>query len=172
MALAVLEPEQFPKSWAEINRFHDKIGSTRLRVQRQGSVGESVEVDEQLQSQTEQAAEDFSKDAYVKLSDSHLDAKCFPHMYPYGTGSTHSEEGSAGIQNSAKQRVTSLDPCFRQNPVWAFWSLDRLMKNELYFKERGRRKRTAAEAGLPDHHNTSENPTGDVFSNLLLLSLK
>jgi len=87
-------------------------------------------------------------------------------MYPHGTGSTHSEEGSAGIQNSAKQRVTSLDPCFRQNPVWAFWSLDRLIKNELYFKERGRRKRTAAEAGLPDHHNTSENPTGDVFSHL------
>ena len=88
-------------------------------------------------------------------------------LYPYGTGSTHSEEGSAGIQNSAKQRVTSLDPCFRQNPVWAFWSLDRLIKSELFFKERGRRKRTAAEAGLPDHHDTSENPTGDVFSHLL-----
>ena len=165
-ALAVLEVEQFPKSWADLGFLRDKVGSTRLRVQRQGSGGESVEVDEHLQSQTEKAAEDFSKDAYVKLSDSHLDAKCFSKLYPYGTGSPYSEEGSGGLQNSAKQRATSLDPCFRQNPVWAFWSLDGLIKSELFFKERGRRKRTAAEAGLPDHHDTSENPTGDVFSHL------
>jgi hypothetical protein len=53
----------------------------------------------------------------------------------------------------------SLDAAFRHSPVWAFWMLERLIKNDLYFREKGRRERrgsgaqpeTAAEVPLqPD----------------------
>ena len=85
-ALVVLEPEQFPKAWAEVSLLADKVGSASFRVERQGNVGDGVQINEDLQSEMQDAAEDLRRDAHVKFSDPHLDAKLFPLEYPYGTG--------------------------------------------------------------------------------------
>ena len=74
--------------------------------------------------------------ARVTLGDPHLDAKLFPGLLPHGTGSCRAEAGSGALQRYCRTLMCSLDPSFRQNPVWLFFQLDRFIKNDLYFRER------------------------------------
>ena len=94
---------------------------------------------------TAAASRAVQEPSYVPLGDPHLDAKLFPHLHPYGSGSLRAEEGAGGIQRQARSRLTAVDPGFRHCPVWQFFNLDRLIKNNLYFKERKRLERAAAE---------------------------
>ena len=76
----------------------------------------------------------------MTLGDAHLDAKLFPHVHPFGTGSLRSEEGAGGMQQYAKSRLLSLEHTFRRSAVWSFWMLERIIKNVLYFRERGKKR--------------------------------
>ena len=60
--------------------------------------------------------------------------------HPYGSGSLRAEHGSGGLQKYAKNRLLSLESVFRRSPVWSFWMLERLIKNDLFFLERGRKQ--------------------------------
>ena len=51
------------------------------------------------------------------------------------------------MQRFAKSRLLSIDHNFRRSPVWSFFMLDRLIKNNLYFDERKRKQRARARAG-------------------------
>jgi hypothetical protein len=84
--------------------------------------------------------------------DPHYDAKAFPAAFPYGTGSLLSEAGSGGTQRHTQSRLTSLQSYFRRSALYGFWSQDRLIKTELFFKEKKRRAagRPSAPAGDPD----------------------
>ena len=53
------------------------------------------------------------------------------------------------MQRYAKNRLCSLDDAFRHSAVWSFWMLERLIKNDLYFKERRRRAVSSAEQDSP-----------------------
>ena len=159
--LMILDPDQFPSSWAEVGELADVVGNAELRVE---SDQEHRDVHPDLRQEVATVAESFRKEARVTLSDPHLDAKLFPHLHPWGSGSLHSEDGSGGIQQFAKNRLLSLDPSFRNNAVWSFWMLDRLIKNDLYFAQRSRRKRFRDEA--QNEECAPEATEGIVYSQL------
>ena len=46
-------------------------------------------------------------------------------------------------------RLMSLQRDFRRSPVWSFWALDRLIKNDLYFRNLKRLRQTSPTA-CPD----------------------
>ena len=87
------------------------------------------------------AARDAQRVSKVTYGDPHLDAKLFPVLHPYGSGSRGAEEGPTGIQRLARARLLDLDDTFRKTPVYPFYQNDRLLKNELFFQERKRRGR-------------------------------
>ena len=62
----------------------------------------------------------------------HLDAKLFPALHPYGTGSLRAEESSGGMQRYACNRLLLLEHSFHRSPVWTFFMLDRYIKNDVY----------------------------------------
>jgi hypothetical protein len=66
----------------------------------------------------------------------------WPCAHPYGSGSLLSEPGSGGTQRFARNRLGLLDSFFRRSSLWAFWSLDRLVKTELFFKHKRRQEQT------------------------------
>ena len=79
--------------------------------------------------------------ARVTFGDPHLDAKLFVYLLPHGTGSCRAEEGAGGLYQYVKSSLVSLDHGFRRSPQWAFFQLDRQIKNDLYFRERERKHR-------------------------------
>lgn len=55
------------------------------------------------------------------------DAKCWPCVHPYGTGSLLSEQGSGGTQRLARNRLMLVQSWFRRNAEWGFWMLNRVL---------------------------------------------
>ena len=87
--------------------------------------------------------------ANVKASDPHIDAKMFPCVYPYGTGSAFSEPGTGQPHRTCKNRLLALQSWFRRSPRLPFYELDKAIKRDLYFKHlsRGRSLAGAGSAG-------------------------
>ena len=71
----------------------------------------------------------------IKASDWHYDAKIWPHMHPYGTGSAFCEVGSGALSRLVRNRLLLIQSCFRNNSLYAFWFLHRLITKELFFRE-------------------------------------
>ena len=59
-----------------------------------------------------------------------LDAKCYPHMHPHGTGSVLSEPFSGSPKGHFRNRATAIQSVFRRCAIWAFWKLDWLIKHD------------------------------------------
>ena len=57
----------------------------------------------------------------VKANDPHYDAKVWPVVHPYGSGSLKSEVGAGGANNYARNRACSIQSWFRKTALWAFW---------------------------------------------------
>ena len=91
----------------------------------------------------------LSETGKVSLGDWHLDAKMFPHLHPFGTGSLRSEDDGCSMSEYIKNRLLLLRHEFRRSPVWSFAMMDRLIKNDLYFRERGRKKKQAMQQPQP-----------------------
>ena len=71
------------------------------------------------------------------------DAKCFPHMHPYGTGSLGSEfnsGGANGLLRLCRNRLLLIQPCFRNSAMWAFWNMQRNITGKLFGENFFRRK--------------------------------
>jgi hypothetical protein len=66
----------------------------------------------------------------VSCTDNHYDAKLWPHMHPYGTGSLSSELGSGGLARLGRNRLLLLQSCFRNNTIYAFWFLHRIITKD------------------------------------------
>ena len=80
-----------------------------------------------------QAATALRGAAKITLGDLHLDAKLHTHLHPHGTGSLRAESDRVSMSEYLKNRLLSLQHDFRRSTVWSFQSLDRLIKNDLYF---------------------------------------
>ena len=80
------------------------------------------------------------QESYVTSTDPHLDAKLWPHMHPYGTGSMLSEVSSGGLHRFARNRLLLVESCFRRSSLYAFWLLHRMITTELFFKNVTKRK--------------------------------
>ena len=116
----------------------------------------------------------------VKANDPHYDAKCFPCVHPWGTGSLLAEPGSGSPARYVRNRATNLESFFRRtarrlsrplpfsfpcakkatvcsqltrNNLWCFWKLDQLIKKQLFFAHR-RSKRS----GRAQQQPTSNDP--------------
>ncbi len=61
------------------------------------------------------------------------DAKLWVHMHPYGTGSLFSEPGSGGVYRLARNRLLLIQRSFRENTLYAFWYLNRVINKETCF---------------------------------------
>jgi hypothetical protein len=105
------------------------------------------------------AARNVQELSNVTLGDPHLDAKLFPHLYPYGSGSHRSETASVGLGKYLKALLRSVDDRFRKSAAWKFFNLDRIIKNDLYFKERNRRARDEGGGGTAATAPAAGNPT-------------
>lgn len=95
----------------------------------------------------------IGEETWVPANDSHFDAKVFPCVHPHGTGSLLSEPGAGGTQRHARNRLMLLQSWFRRSAQWGFWSLNRLIQTELFFKNKARRtagRKGASAANDPD----------------------
>ena len=68
-----------------------------------------------------------------EVSDPHLDAKVFPIVHPYGTGSVNAEGTSVQPQRVCRNRLLSLQSFFNRTSRYAFWQLDMMIKRHLFF---------------------------------------
>jgi len=59
-------------------------------------------------------------------------------MHPYGTGSERSEFSAGCLKQHAKNRAGMIQSVFRRTALWAFWMLDRIIKNDLFNTNRRR----------------------------------
>ena len=147
--LVMVDPAEMPRNWKSVELLAEKIGEEEYRViAEERHADGTVDADQVLLSATDAvslqtSAARLGRVAKVTLGDMHLDAKLFPDKHPYGSGSLRSLEGSCKMQTFAKNRSLLLESVFRKSPVWAFWMLERLIKNDLYFREQSRQRRCA-----------------------------
>ena len=80
------------------------------------------------------------QDLHVRAGDAHYDAKLFPIVHPYGSGSVRSEFGSGGHQKLVRSRAMSIQSWFRRSSMWCFFQLDLAIKNALFFGQIARRR--------------------------------
>ena len=85
---------------------------------------------------------------YQKLR--HYDAKVWPVAHPYGTGSVLSEVGSGSPVAHCRNRSTMIQSWFRKTPLWAFWKLDCIIKNNLFNINSRRRTSGRSASSLDD----------------------
>jgi hypothetical protein len=149
--LVVVDPAELPRTYATLDILAEQVGQASYRVWPAASNAQS---EAGARSTEAPAAAGLSPDwgramreaasgmtSRVTFGDPHLDAKLFVYLLPHGTGSCRAEEGAGGLLQYAKSCLLSLDPSFRRSPVWSFFQLDRMIKNDLYFRERGRKAR-------------------------------
>ena len=73
-------------------------------------------------------------------SEPHYDAKVWPVVHPYGTGSMLAEPGAGSAHRHAKNRLVLIQSWFRKSALWSFWFLNRLITSELFFTNKKRQK--------------------------------
>ena len=70
----------------------------------------------------------------------HYDAKLFPHVHPYGTGSLKSEPGGCPMNKLCRNRAFALESWFRRSTQWAFFQNDNALKHKLFWNNRAKRR--------------------------------
>jgi len=127
--------------------------------------GSSVEVEgdgtlnEAWRRDIAQGAQHLREETYVRLSEPHYDAKVWPHVHPYGTGSLLAEPGAGSAHRHARNRLMAIQSFFRSSAMWSFWFLNRLIVAELFFTNRKRQAagRSGASTG------TEEDPITRLY---------
>ena len=85
-------------------------------------MGEIPELDEQWQQNLIDGTKVMVEETYVPANDPHYDAKCWPCVHPYGTGSLLSEAGTGGTHAHARNRLCQPQRWFRRSAVWGFYA--------------------------------------------------
>jgi len=153
-----VDPSELPRAWTTVDVLAEQIGEAEYRVAPDQGPSPMNPASTVLPSSWERgmqaASAELRSGARVTLGDKHLDAKLFPHLHPYGSGSLRSEADPQECKTSLRvgcylsSTRSDAPQCGRSG------MLERLIKNDLYFKEQneeagpgsGRR----ADAGLPD----------------------
>ena len=160
----VVDGAGHPMKYDSLNVFESIVGteSARIQVDIPGPGGKGwqrtgsfidTQRGEALSQNLAAGSKHLREETYVPANDPHMDARVFPCVHPYGTGSLLSEIGSGGTQHYARNRLMLLQSWFRRSAMWGFWSLSRLIQTELFFKNKARRKagrRGASNANDPD----------------------
>ena len=185
--LVVVDPQELPRTWASVDLLGEQIGEGTYRAMPADvAPDQSVTMGEDWGVQLKASVANLQQTASIKLGEVHLDAKLFPHLRPRGSGSLRAEDDKVSMQEYGQHRLMSLQHDFRQSPVWSFWFLDRLIKDDLYFRNQrnlrranptaspdgsaptmdGRRKRAASAASLDEPNVVSDSVKQDKYEML------
>ena len=115
----------------------------------------------QWRNDISQGAQHFRDETYVSVCEPHYDAKVWPHVHPYGTGSVLAEPGAGSPARHARNRLVLIQSFFRRSAMWGFWFLNRLITAELYFtnKKRQAAGRSGASTGKEEDPITRQYGT-------------
>jgi hypothetical protein len=133
--LIVVDRGGIPVNYSSLDLWEQIVASqhSRLEVEvptggqgwsRTGSsvdVAEDPALDSRWQRHIQAGAQHLREETYVRFSEPHMDAKLFPHVHPYGTGSLLSELGSGSPHRHAKNRLLLIQSWFRRSALWGFW---------------------------------------------------
>ena len=162
--MVVVDAGGFPMKYDSLGAMEDVVASqySRLEIDIPGEggvgwsrTGSSVDVaddeilNEQWRRGITQGAQHIKEETFVKVGEPHVDAKLWPHMHPYGTGSMLAEPGAGNPKNHAKNRLMSIQSWFRRSALWGFWFLNRIIAADMFFTNRKRQEagRRGASAG-------------------------
>ena len=112
------------------------------------------DLDDTWRRQLSDGTRHLQEETWVPANDPHYDARVFPCVHPYSTGSLLAEVGSGGTQRFSRNRLMLIESWFRRSALWGFWSLNRLIQTELFFKNRKRQaagRQGASATNDPDH---------------------
>ena len=112
------------------------------RTESSIEVGNDATLDEQWREDISRGARHLREESYVRVSEPHYDAKVWPVVHPYGTGSMLAEPGAGSAHKHAKNRLVLIQSWFRKSALWSFWFLNRLITSELFFTNKKRQKGT------------------------------
>jgi len=151
IGMVVVDSAGHPMKYDALNVFSEVVAtqSARLEVDIPGPDGKGWRrTDSQIDTQTDlghswrqnlsAGMQHIRQETWVPANDPHYDARVFPCAHPYGTGSLLAEVGSGGTQRFSRNRLLLIDSWFRRSAHWGFWSLNRLIQTELFFKNKRR----------------------------------
>ena len=110
--------------------------STRAYV----DTGSDEVLDETWKREMESGCKHLLEESFVSSIDAHLDAKIWPTVHPYATGSVFSEIGSGGVLAHCQNRLMLIQSWFRKNSFWAFWMMNRQLKQQLFHRNLNKRR--------------------------------
>ena len=123
-------------------------------------------LDDQWRKEFTTGAQQLLKETWVKATEPHYDAKVFPNMHPYGTGSLSSEIGSGGangIPRLCRNRLLLVQSCFRNNSLWVFWNLQRMITSQLFHQEALKKKQSRRHTSSADDKDPVTRHFGTVM---------
>ena len=165
VGMVVVDPSGHPMKYNGLTIFENLVGTqhVRLQVDVRGPDGkgwmptdrtvELTELGDEWKEDISKGSAHILEQSYVPASDPHMDARVWPVVHPYATGSVSCEPGAGNEQKHARNRLTLIQSWFRRSPLWGFWALNRHLYNQLFFKNRIRRQagmRGAGGANDPD----------------------
>lgn len=165
IGMVIVDPSGHPMKYDGLTVLENAIATqhSRIEVDVPGPGGkgwrstnraiETSELDENVRENIRKGSTHILEETYVSASDAHYDARTWPCVHPYGSGSVFAEPGAGNIQRHARNRLTLIQSWFRRSPLYGFWSLNRYLYSTLFNINRIRRKagiRTASSASDPD----------------------
>jgi len=163
-----------PMRYDQLEILNGIVGKSSVRLSVEEALANKHwrKVDKSIEGLDEKWREDFTKGlnllkhTWVKATDPHVDAKVFPHLHPYGTGSLLSEFGSGGkngIPRLCRNRLLLIQSDFRDNAMWAFYNLQRSITSQLFHVEAAKRKQERKSTVKPDEKDAFSRLFGTVM---------
>ena len=165
VGMVIVDPSGHPMKYDGLTVLENVVATQHCRIevdvpgpggkgwQRTSGSIDTSELGEAVRKDISQGSAHILEQAYVPASDAHYDARVWPVVHPYGSGSVFAEPRSGGVQKHARNRLTQIQSWFRRSPLWGFWALNRLLYSTLFFKNLVRRRggiKTASSASDPD----------------------
>lgn len=99
----------------------------------------------------------------MKYSDPNLEAKAWPHLFPYGCGSWNYGQG-IGMTDYCKHRLLNYDNRWRSDPHWSFFWYDRMIKSRIFYYNKVRRaRRSVSDGALTVQHVKNETESKNPY---------
>ena len=129
--MVIIDYEGHPHKFEQMEILSDivakEVNVLKIDVPREGGHGWKrtfSEISTQEEGLGDEWKQDISQGAKyvleetrVRANDPHYDAKCYPHMHPYGTGSVLSEPYSGSPKGHFRNRATQIQSLFRRSAL-------------------------------------------------------
>jgi len=166
IGMVVVDSAGHPMKYDALNVFSDVVATQRARIEvdvpgpggrgwcrTSSQVDTQDDLDDSWRRELSDGTRHLQEETWVPANDPHYDARVFPCVHPYGTGSLLAEVGAGGTQRFSRNRLMLVESWFRRSALWGFWALNRLIQTELFFKNRKRQeagRQGASDVSDPD----------------------